>query len=96
MAKKEKKSVNPDEHYKVIKLFFVLPIYKVRTAGNKKKSISVCGLPVYKFKKSDDNLKTKYYFFGIPTFKVKNAKDGQKVKYYLFGLHFMTVKKEYI
>ncbi|MEE6206682.1 MAG: hypothetical protein VZR95_01340 [Alphaproteobacteria bacterium] len=57
------------KHSKTIKLFGILPIYGWSTRGGRK-TWTVLGLPVFKRRRFENKITTKYYIFGIIALKI--------------------------
>ncbi len=56
-------------HSKTIKLFGILPIYGWSTRGGRK-TWTALGLPVFKRRRFENKITTKYYVLGIIVMKV--------------------------
>lgn len=56
-------------HSKTIKLFGILPVYGWKQRGGRK-TWTVLGLPVFKRRRFENKITTKYYVLGIIVMKV--------------------------
>lgn len=89
--------MNPDlgEHFRVIKLFFVLPLYGWKTKGGNK-TWRILGIPVLKKKAKVGGASQKYYVLGLPVFQKKAKVNGGSIKYCIFGVPVVKVSKKMV
>jgi len=60
---------NIEKKSRSIKLFFLLPLYSCKCRGGKT-VWSILGLPIFKKRKMENGITTKYYILGLPVMKV--------------------------
>ncbi len=67
--KEKKNDPQVEQHLRVVKLFFLLPLYKWEQYGGKE-TWSILWLPIFKRRRFANGVTTKYYILGVPVMKV--------------------------